>query len=219
MTPGPVMTVDAAQRQVVIDGVIARLDEAYVFPDTARAMERAIRAREGRHEYDALTIARAFAESLTAHLQAVSRDRHLRVRYSAEPLPESRPDQGPGPEEEARARAFGKRVNYGIERAERLTGNVGYLELRRFRFEPAWLARELDPARFVQTGATTVPVVYKLSMRDARAYFYARQFPMQNKDILYVSNAPLTEVEKILRMIGQVTGLATSGTTLRNRLN
>jgi polysaccharide export outer membrane protein len=88
-----------------------------------------------------------------------------------------------------------------------------------FRFEPAWLARELDPTRFVQTGATTVPVVYKMSMRDARAYFYARQFPMQNKDILYVSNAPLTEVEKILRMIGQVTGLATSGTTLRNRLN
>ena len=42
---------------------------------------------------------------------------------------------------------------------------------------------------------------------------------MQNKDILYVSNAPLTEVEKILRMIGQVTGLATTGTTLRTRLD
>ncbi len=87
-----------------------------------------------------------------------------------------------------------------------------------FRFEPAWLARELDPTRVVQTGATTVPVVYKMSMRDARAYFYARQFPMQNKDILYVSNAPLTEVEKILRMIGQVTGVVSGGATVRSRL-
>ena len=136
--PGPDMTVDAAQRQVVIDGVMARLNEAYVFPDTARAMARAIRARQGRREYDGLTSARAFAESLTAHLQAVSQDRHLRVRYSAAPLPEPRPDHGPGPEEDAEARAFGRRVNYGIERAERLTGNVGYLEVRSFGFEPRW---------------------------------------------------------------------------------
>lgn len=136
--PGPDRSIDSATRRAVIDGIIARLNEAYVFPDTARAMERAIRARQGRHEYDNLTSARAFAESLTAHLQAVSQDRHLRVRYSAEALPEDRPDQEPGPEEDARARAFGRRVNYGIERAERLTGNVGYLEVRSFGFEPEW---------------------------------------------------------------------------------
>ena len=57
-------------------------------------------------------------KSLTAHLQAVSQDRHLRVRYSAEPLPEPRPVQGPGPEDEAEAGAFGRRVNLGIEGAE-----------------------------------------------------------------------------------------------------
>ena len=48
--PGPDMSIDAATRRAVIDGVIARLNEAYVFPDTARAMERAIRARHSRHQ-------------------------------------------------------------------------------------------------------------------------------------------------------------------------
>jgi hypothetical protein len=146
--PGPDRTVDGAARRAVIDGVLDRLNAAYVFPDTARAMERAIRARLERGEYDAVTSARAFAESLTAHLQAVSRDRHLRVRYSAEVLPVSRPGPGPGPgpEQEAEALAFGRRVNFGFERAERLSGNVGYLEVRSFGFEPQWAAATVGAA-------------------------------------------------------------------------
>ena len=39
----PDMTVDQAARRQVIDGVLARLREAYVFSDTALAMERALR--------------------------------------------------------------------------------------------------------------------------------------------------------------------------------
>ncbi|TXL75665.1 sugar transporter [Vineibacter terrae] len=85
-----------------------------------------------------------------------------------------------------------------------------------FRFEPVALARQLDPTRVAQPGATVVPVVYKMSMRDARSYFNARQFPMQNKDILYVSSAPLNELQKILTMIGSVTGLVTSGAVIRS---
>ena len=76
----PDRTIDAAERRTVIDGIIDRLKQAYVFPDTAVAMERAMRARQRRGEYDRITRAQAFSESLTAHLQAVSRDRHLRVR-------------------------------------------------------------------------------------------------------------------------------------------
>lgn len=134
----PDMTVDPASRRQVLDGVLARLREAYVFPDTAAAMERAVRERMRRGEYDRVTSARALAESLTAHLQAVSQDRHLRVRYSAEPIPERRGD-GPGPEEAARARAFGRQVNFGFEKVERLAGNVGYLELRSFGFDAEWI--------------------------------------------------------------------------------
>ena len=39
----------------------------------------------------------------------------------------------------ARARAFGRQVNFGFEKVERLPGNVGYLELRSFGFEPEWI--------------------------------------------------------------------------------
>lgn len=133
------MTVDAATRRQVVDGVLARLIEAYVFPDTAVAMQRAIRDRVRRGEYDRITSAQALADSLTSHLQAVSKDRHLRVRYSYEAIPAGGDHGEPTPDDEARARAFGRQVNFGFERVERLAGNVGYLELRSFGFDADWI--------------------------------------------------------------------------------
>ncbi len=47
-----------------------------------------------------------------------------------------------------------------------------------------------------------VPVVYRLNLRDANSYFLARAFQMRDKDILYVANAPLTEVQKFFNVIG-----------------
>lgn len=135
--PGPDRTIDAAERRAVIDGVIHRLNEAYVFPDTAKAMERAIRERQRSGAYDRITSAQVFADSLTAHLQVVSRDRHLRVRYVARGVPPEAGGDGPSPEDREQAKIFGQRVNFGFERVERLAGNVGYLEIRSFGFDTA----------------------------------------------------------------------------------
>jgi hypothetical protein len=125
--PAPDRTIDAAERRTVIDGVIDRLNEAYVFPDTAAAMERALRERQRRGEYDRITSAREFADSLTAHLQAVSKDRHLRVRFAARGVL-----RGFGGEDDV-----GRPMNVGFARVERLPGNVGYLEIRSFAFDTA----------------------------------------------------------------------------------
>jgi retinol-binding protein 3 len=154
----PDRTIDAAERRAVIDGVITRLNDAYVFPDTAKAMERALRARQRRGEYERVTSGRVFAESLTAHLQAVSRDRHLRVRHRADPFPMDANQDGPNPEERERARAFGRTVNFGFERVERLAGNVGYLELRSFGFDTADVA-EVAATAFTFLGNTDALII------------------------------------------------------------
>ena len=128
----PDMAVDATTRRQVIEGVLSRLHAAYVFPETAHEMEAAIRARAEQGEYDAISSARALADSLTSHLQAVSKDRHLRVRFSARPIPVDRPDEEPTPEMRERQADMLRRINFGFERVERLEGNIGYLELRGF---------------------------------------------------------------------------------------
>jgi hypothetical protein len=131
---GPDITIGEDIRAQVIEGALRHLAEAYVFADTAQKMSDDIKARAARREYDSITSARAFAETLTQHLQAVSRDKHLRVMYSAEPFPERR--GAPSPEERARMLEGERRRNFGFDRVERLDGNVGYLELRAFSGSP-----------------------------------------------------------------------------------
>jgi hypothetical protein len=124
-------TIDAATRTTVIDGAIEHLRRAYIFGDTAEKMADAIRSRAAKKEYDTITGAREFADTLTKHLQEVSKDKHLRVVYNPEGFPQ-RADGPPTAEERARFLADDRRRNFGFERIERLDGNVGYIELRGF---------------------------------------------------------------------------------------
>ncbi|HEY9283254.1 MAG TPA: S41 family peptidase [Pyrinomonadaceae bacterium] len=129
----PDLTIDAETRKQVIDNALKRLNAAYVFADVAQAMEKAVRDRAAKGEYDQITSARAFADKLTDDLQAVSKDKHLRVRYSHRPIPE-RPAGPREPtaeerEEYRRELAWG---NHAFEKVERLPGNIGYIEFRGF---------------------------------------------------------------------------------------
>jgi hypothetical protein len=129
---GPDPAVTPELRTQVIDGVLRRLHEAYVFPEVAKKMEAAVRERAARNEYDGVGTARKLAKLLTEHLQEVSHDKHLRVGYAAEGFG-PRPSRGePTPEERERMRQMAAARNFGFERAERLEGNVGYLDLRGF---------------------------------------------------------------------------------------
>jgi len=134
---GPDATIDAATRGGVIQGLLQRLDEGYVFPKKAREMVRAIRERSKRGAYDRIVSAHAFADTLTQDLQAVSHDRHLEVTYISRGVVDEPPDaELPANEQRERA-VFARLVHYGFERVERLAGNVGYLEIRSFNFDAA----------------------------------------------------------------------------------
>ncbi len=100
--PAAAGTVDAATRAAVIDGAIDHLRRAYIFADVADRMAEALRAHASKKEYDAITGGQAFAETLTRHLQEVSKDKHLRVLYRAEGFPQR--SGPPSPEERADAR-------------------------------------------------------------------------------------------------------------------
>ncbi len=125
------LTIDAKTRTAVLESAMRALNENYIFLETAQQMEQALRGRMQRKEYDAITSARTFANTLTQHLQEVSRDKHLRVSYSFEKLPAFTPENE-SPQERERRQSFQRQVNFGFEKIERLRGNVGYIDLRGF---------------------------------------------------------------------------------------
>jgi len=119
--------IDAATRTRVIDGAIAQLNEFYVFPETAKKMGEAVKARQKKGEYDSITDGDAFSKMLTENFQEVSHDKHLRVDFSPAPMPE-RPAGPPDAQAVARYRKDMERMNCGFDKVEILSGNVGYLK-------------------------------------------------------------------------------------------
>lgn len=70
-----------------------------------------------------------------------------------------------------------------------------------FRLEdPAALAGKLpENARLTPDGK--LPVIYRLDLKDPGSLFVAQSFPMRNRDVLYVSDAPLADVQKFMNMV------------------
>jgi C-terminal processing protease CtpA/Prc len=132
MPEQPDLTIDAATRTKVIDGVLKRLNDSYVFPEVAKKMETSIRERASNKEYDQITSAKAFATKLTEDLQAVSKDKHLRVRYSHRAIPERGPRREPTAEQREQEKRELSWMNHGFSKVERLPGNIGYLEFLNF---------------------------------------------------------------------------------------
>jgi hypothetical protein len=128
------MKIDAATRARVIDGAVAKLNEFYVFPETAKKMADAVQARLKSGAYDAITGADDFATTLTDDLQAVSHDKHLGVNFSPQVLPKMDPGANPTPDPAAVARrkAQLQRNNCAFEKVERLPQNIGYLKFNGF---------------------------------------------------------------------------------------
>jgi retinol-binding protein 3 len=133
-----------AVRTEVIETILKRLNDSYVFPDVAKKMEQAIRERMGKKEYEAVKSGPDLARLLTEHLQAVSKDKHLRVAYSVRPIPVRSGDDEPTAEERAEMLTFMQRMNFGFEKVERMPGNIGYLQLH--AFAPAGMASDTASA-------------------------------------------------------------------------
>ena len=69
-----------------------------------------------------------------------------------------------------------------------------------YRLEPKTTVERLT------TPSTTnlpegVPTIYYLDLAEPSGYFYASGFPVRNEDLIYVSNAPATDLAKFLSLI------------------
>lgn len=68
------------------------------------------------------------------------------------------------------------------------------------RYETARIAQQLDPNFKSSSPDARVPVVYRINLRDANSYFLAQGIPIRNRDMIYVANAPINELQKIIQL-------------------
>lgn len=132
------MNVDAAIKNEVIKNLNQEMQKKYVFPDVAKKVETMLLKRQNDGDYEKITSAEEFVDTLTEHLRAETHDKHLRVEYAPNGIPVENENASKSEAETEKRKAEErtvlrlKSINFGIERVERLPGNIGYLELRVF---------------------------------------------------------------------------------------
>ena len=84
------------------------------------------------------------------------------------------------------------------------------------RYEPASIAATIPAAQAIPVVNGFVPVIYHLNVKDPAGLFLARRFQMRNKDILYVANAPIVSVAKVLNLFNLVTAPVVGAASIKN---
>ncbi len=150
------LPLDADMRTAVLKAVVEKLDE-YAFPEVAQKIQGDLRDRLSTEGYQDVNSGAQLAETLTAQLQTLSKDPHLKVYFSPAVLPHLEPKTEIPTEELAYQRRLSELRNFDFNRVERLRGNVGYLEL--FSFEPPEFAGDAAAAAMQFLAHTSALVI------------------------------------------------------------
>ncbi|MFE7318003.1 S41 family peptidase [Streptomyces sp. NPDC057555] len=118
---------DAVRNDRIVGAALDRIVAGYVFPERAAKIESALRGRLAAGEYGALD-GPGLCAAVTAHLQEVCPDKHLRLLWQDEP-------QSMAPEDDDAGRAaflaLLRAEHQGIRAVEQLDGGVGRIDIRR----------------------------------------------------------------------------------------
>lgn len=140
---------DAAERGQAIEQLAKLLEANFVFPEVGTRYAGLLRANLAAGAYDGLTDPTAFGEKVTADLQALAKDGHLRLATQAA-FQTRRPPPADVP---MSARANGPP---GLEEA-RMIGDVAYLRFNEFPDDPA-VAQKARAFLLADTSAKAVVI-------------------------------------------------------------
>lgn len=107
----------------LVESVIARLSEAYVFPEASARAAELLRRRLAQGAYQ-LARGPALCERISGDLFEATNDKHLRLLWH-----ESAEESADEAQVVAELREQIRRENYGVRRVELLPGNIGLIEL------------------------------------------------------------------------------------------
>jgi|GEM_PF-229507 len=150
--PPPPLALTPVQIHAVVDSLCSRLQEAYIFPDTAARIAQYLQAQYEKGAYSNYRDPRELVIRLRSDLRTAHHDDHLRLEYR-QPERETgatrgqRAGNGEAPqlqepdtageaqrrrEDNARRLAEAREKNFSFVRAEVLPGNIGYVRLDGF---------------------------------------------------------------------------------------
>jgi polysaccharide export outer membrane protein len=99
----------------------------------------------------------------------------------------------------------------GVTLAQAL-GRIGGLRDDRADARSVFIFRLEDPSAVDPSLAATarvtpdgkIPVIYRINLRNPSSFFVAQSFPIQNQDVVYVSNTPVADFQKFVNIVSSL---------------
>lgn len=126
------ITLDDKIKMETIKKISSLLKDNYVFPDVAKSMNDYLSSQLTGGAYQNITEPMKFADKLTEDLQSISKDKHLRVRFSPQDAKDMLAANNSEEEDERKWNEEMAKQNYGFKKVEVLPGNIGYIDFRNF---------------------------------------------------------------------------------------
>ncbi|WP_288379120.1 S41 family peptidase [uncultured Massilia sp.] len=168
----------ATERDRVVDETLSQLKAQYVHPATYPAIEQHVRKHQEAGDYTSAVSEEEFARLLTAHMQEISHDKHMRLKFQ----PDVRSLRPSANASTPAKRALERRENYGLQKVEILPGNVGYIDIVKFH-DTAEGARETIGAAMGFVAHTDALIIDLRNNRGGgeamqllTSYFFKHQF-------------------------------------------
>lgn len=125
---------DLETKTQIIEAAATIFEREHVIPEIGMKYAEALRDNLAKGVFDEVSNGRDFMIAIDKILWPIDTDGHVWLNFYQEDIPENyvgdRIDIPP--EQAAEAEALAKQRNFGIEKIERLRGNIGYIDYRSF---------------------------------------------------------------------------------------
>ncbi len=122
--------INAATRKLVVEKVSALLMKNYISAEVAEKIARQLQVNIKSGKYDKFNDPKEFAQAINTDLAEIGKDRHFYFAFDPQTydkLTGKKVEAASGnAEDDLRKERY---QNFGLRKVERLTGNIGYLEL------------------------------------------------------------------------------------------
>ncbi|NYE63221.1 hypothetical protein FHW58_004449 [Duganella sp. 1224] len=184
---------NAAARAEVVHALVGKMNANYIDPALAERVGGAIAQKNAAGGYANADSAKAFSTALAKDLREFSGDLHFGAMVDDNFRESGDVDEPPSRAKMEQWREMAARRGFGIEKIERLPGNVGYIELRGFG-----LTEAVGPAYTAALSLLAGTDALILDLRrngggspDSVAYLMSHFFPLgDERHLIDMYNRP-----------------------------
>lgn len=174
---------NAADRAAIVQTLTTKINANYIEPALAKRVGTAIAKKNAAGGYASTTTVQAFSKALATDLRELSGDKHFGAMINDSFRESGSTAWLPTSAEMAEARDATARRGYGIEKIERLAGNVGYIDLRGFGMTE-FVGPAYSSAMALMAGTDALILDLRLNgggSPDSVAYLLSHFFPLGDR--------------------------------------